>query len=266
MKEGRIDLLRRVGTHSPSPEDDMILDEDGNHIEPDYQEIDDNHESKYEPKRAAPPQVRIERKVFQSAKMYASMSSTNDSEDILDAETYDDDDDDDNEADVEFDPTITSSTGNIVEELSDSPVTLTPKDPPQQLTPFDPKPPPNTPAFSFSSVATSEAGASGSVEMYSQPNKPDKIKEPTPPKSVGYELPVLSRTDGYDVPMMTKTDLVVKRRAHSPGRGNIQDRKMDVEDGEEIDVRDRRKRSSTPRPKPPTPPMRRLPSWVSFIF
>ena len=75
-----------------SPEiEDPVLDNmadvsDDDDFEPLYQEIDDNHQSKYEPKRrAGPPQVRIERKIFPNPQMTSSMiSSTNGSEEMLD--------------------------------------------------------------------------------------------------------------------------------------------------------------------------------------
>ena len=88
-------------THKKSPRDmvmesspemeDPVVDNmadvsDDDDFEPLYQEIDDNHQSKYEPKRrAGPPQVRIERKIFPNPQMTSSMiSSTNGSEEMLD--------------------------------------------------------------------------------------------------------------------------------------------------------------------------------------
>lgn len=66
--------------------DNMADVSDDDDFEPLYQEIDDNHQSKYEPKRrAGPPQVRIERKIFPNPQMTSSMiSSTNGSEEMLD--------------------------------------------------------------------------------------------------------------------------------------------------------------------------------------
>ncbi|XP_052276494.1 pleckstrin homology domain-containing family H member 1-like isoform X1 [Dreissena polymorpha] len=51
-------------------------------MDPLYQEVDQNHESVYEPKKPAPPQIRIERKIFQE-RMDSFVSSSNDSEDML---------------------------------------------------------------------------------------------------------------------------------------------------------------------------------------
>ncbi len=63
---------------------DVVSDDED--FEPLYQEVDDNHQSKYEPKRrAGPPQVRIERKIFPNPQLTSSMtSSTNGSEEMLD--------------------------------------------------------------------------------------------------------------------------------------------------------------------------------------
>ena len=66
--------------------DNMADVSDDEDFEPLYQEVDDNHQSKYEPKRrAGPPQVRIERKIFPNPQLTSSMtSSTNGSEEMLD--------------------------------------------------------------------------------------------------------------------------------------------------------------------------------------
>ncbi len=83
---------REIAMESSSPEiedpvaDNMADVSDDDDFEPLYQEIDDNHQSKYGPKRrAGPPQVRIERKIFPNPQMTSSMiSSTNGSEEMLD--------------------------------------------------------------------------------------------------------------------------------------------------------------------------------------
>ena len=66
---------------SPDTEDDVPLEVEDD-MEQDYQEIDDNHQSKYEPKRHGPPQIRIERKQFQQHSN--SMVSSVGSEEMLD--------------------------------------------------------------------------------------------------------------------------------------------------------------------------------------
>ena len=69
---------------SETGSDDSMADIDNIDHDPLYQEVDQNHESTYEPKRGFPPQIRIERKVFQeSHRMDSFVSSSNDSEDML---------------------------------------------------------------------------------------------------------------------------------------------------------------------------------------
>ena len=83
-------LHTAMDASSPEIEDPVVDNmadvSDDDDFEPLYQEIDDNHQSKYEPKRrAGPPQVRIERKSFPNPQMTSSMiSSTNGSEEMLD--------------------------------------------------------------------------------------------------------------------------------------------------------------------------------------
>ncbi|XP_052769794.1 pleckstrin homology domain-containing family H member 1-like isoform X1 [Mya arenaria] len=66
-------------TVSENGSDDSMADID---FDPLYQEVDQNHESVYEPKKNGPPQIRIERKIFQE-RMDSFVSSSNDSEDML---------------------------------------------------------------------------------------------------------------------------------------------------------------------------------------
>ena len=74
---------------SDSKSEGIDIDISGNISEdsmedPLYQEVDQNHESTYEPKRSMPPQIKIERKLFQDInKMDSFVSSSNDSEELL---------------------------------------------------------------------------------------------------------------------------------------------------------------------------------------
>ncbi len=67
---------------SPDTEDDVALEVEDDDMKADYQEIDDNHQSKYEPKRHGLPQIRIERKQFQQHSN-SMVSSTMGSEEML---------------------------------------------------------------------------------------------------------------------------------------------------------------------------------------
>jgi len=80
----RISPLFDVGdTISDHGSDDSMRDSID--FDPLYQEVDQNHESVYELKKSAPPQIRIERKIFQE-RMDSFVSSSNDSEDMLERE------------------------------------------------------------------------------------------------------------------------------------------------------------------------------------
>ncbi|XP_061173057.1 pleckstrin homology domain-containing family H member 1-like isoform X2 [Saccostrea echinata] len=68
-------------TANISDSDDSMVDIENVPI---YQEVDQNHESTYEPKKTAPPQVKIERKVFHDAHLMDSLiSSSNGSEELI---------------------------------------------------------------------------------------------------------------------------------------------------------------------------------------
>lgn len=128
--------------------DDSIADID---FDPLYQEVDQNHESVYEPKRNGPPQIRIERKIFQE-RMDSFVSSSNDSEDMLErvhrpvyatmekptmpVEPI--------SRSINFEPQARSSGFIPVEEEDispdhSSPVTLTPVSPQSPRTPLSPR-------------------------------------------------------------------------------------------------------------------------------
>ncbi|XP_022332423.2 pleckstrin homology domain-containing family H member 1-like isoform X4 [Crassostrea virginica] len=68
-------------TANVSDSDDSMVDIENVPI---YQEVDQNHESTYEPKKSAPPQIKIERKVFHDARLMDSLiSSSNGSEELI---------------------------------------------------------------------------------------------------------------------------------------------------------------------------------------
>ena len=79
-----LDSVTNTDNVSETGSDDSMADIDNIDQDPLYQEVDQNHESTYEPKRAYPPQIKIERKVFQEVhRMDSFVSSSNDSEDML---------------------------------------------------------------------------------------------------------------------------------------------------------------------------------------
>ena len=211
---------------SPELEDNMVEHDD---FEPLYQEIDDNHESKYEPKCSGPPQVRIERKVFPNPQLMSSslISSTTGSEEMLDSQT-----------------SHTSSTG-----ATSSPPQLRPlRDPSATSTPYArPKPkakadPINVPAFLPLTRTQSPpaicpfAAASKNHTFSALATVPRRKKDnrlqaaDLKPASHDHRLPG-TKDD-------TRTIPYEHLRADATGRVRI------------------------PGMKPPTPPMRRLPSWV----
>ncbi|XP_074661838.1 pleckstrin homology domain-containing family H member 1-like [Tubulanus polymorphus] len=71
--------------HSPLDANGNISEDLEN--EPEYQEIDENHESKYEPLKNAPPKIKIERKIFHSSAFYDSVISANSEDYLLDSLT-----------------------------------------------------------------------------------------------------------------------------------------------------------------------------------
>ena len=233
------EIANRMQTElSPDLEDNMA---DTNvYLEGDYQEIDDNHESKYEPRKFGPPQVRIERKVFPKHFQHSAsiVSSTAGSEEMLDR------------------PLATSSIvgssspvpqgeplsqpplmmrrqhapgklTSISTTDSSEPLTLSPKSPPSPLTPLLPMVPPNSPLphGPFSSSHTSHTVSA--LATLPRHKKGTKMFVYTPPRE--YETQTIDRR------LPSKKDAFERSQSE---RGRI-------------------------RPKPPTPPLRRLPSWVS---
>ena len=122
---------------SENESDDSMADIENIESAPLYQEVDQNHESTYEPKKSIPPQIKIERKIFHEARLLDSLiSSSNGSEEIIHQ----------NKMKVSGESGIISteefSSGPGGEEdvftpIQLTPLTLTPKSPP--LTPFLPE-------------------------------------------------------------------------------------------------------------------------------
>ncbi|CAH1790638.1 unnamed protein product [Owenia fusiformis] len=99
--------------------------------DPDYQEIDENHESQYKPQKHIPPRVRIARKVFYNPRFTESLNSSASmasSEEILDK----------NDEIIDSRPDSASISYG-------TPITLTPNTPPSPLTPSLPEAPPSSP-------------------------------------------------------------------------------------------------------------------------
>ena len=218
-----------------SPDLDEQLGDEGV-LDADYQEIDQNHESKYEPKRSAgPPQVRIERKVFPLPRLQASsmVSSTNGSEEMLDR------------TDVSLTrqlvptlnlprgagrhnfPTSTSSNNNTAGGSTDT--AHTPKSPPSPLTPYLPDPPPNSPSAVCPLTTANPDHTVSALATLPRRGKKDPVVQKFFP----------SHMRDYGA-------LTIDRRLR--GKGSDFDRSQSER--------------GRARPKPPTPPMRRLPSWV----
>lgn len=107
-----------------------------------------------------------------------------------------------------------------------TPVTLTPKEPPSPLTPFIPSVPPNSPLPSGSFFAA--ASSSGSHVVSAVATMPRRKKSHD--KFAAQELDKVNSKYG---PLTITRNY---KKIYDPARV---------------------------RPKPPTPPMRRLPSWVS---
>ena len=200
---------------SPEGDDNMVITDCC--LEPDYQEIDDNHESKYEPKvlRQGPPQVRIERKVFNPILHSSSViSSATGSEEMLDRQM--------------------SSGSFVMPGQSDGTAT----DNNNSMASLSP----STPGVSF--LSTSQPTPASVAALYAVPHSKNNV-------SVLATLP-RRKKDGQKV--FPSRDYTIMDRRYLAGRG-----------GDMTGVPFERSFSERAprRAKPPTPPMRRLPSWVS---
>ncbi len=215
---------------------DNPIDEDDEDFDPVYQEIDDNHESKYEPRRMAPPQVRIERKIFPNPQMSSSMiSSTNGSEEMLDRPL----------------PFVKNRQSRGDPKLIDPRADARMESPPtssQHTTPFEilsPKSPHTQ--YPINSFLPEEV-----------PNSVNPVCPFTLPYG-NYTVSALAT-----MPRMKKNNKLqigdFKPMSHSRHCPGTKDDTSTIP-YEHIHA----ERGILGRIKPPTPPMRRLPSWVSKI-
>ena len=214
---------------SPDLEEDNIHDNDAD-IEPDYQEIDDNHESKYEPKRFnGPPQVRIERKVFPSRVMVSSyVSSTTGSEEILDR--------------VDSLPSSSFPTNPLAMPLSTHSDCHT-SNPPNTLGPL--------PKF---------RPAGGGAQSKESPLDLDDCDYSVPP-------PMLQSTRMVSALATLPRRKKDVKKFYPPTSSVNQPYETQTVDRRLLKKGNNFERSHSERkPKPPTPPMRRLPSWENRIY
>ena len=216
------------------PNNDMIVN--GNQLDSDYQEIEENHESKYRPvamqtppPRCA-PQIKIERKVFACANLPHSLSigsSTTGSREPLDSESTNGRQTPPFHLMTSSCPPVTGG-GSSADDLT--PVTLSPKEPPSPLTPFLPTVPPNSPHALGPFPA-----AHGSRMVSALATMPRRKKDMQ-----------------KFFPTMATTVTTDKSADYGPLT---------------IDRKYKKScESARLRPKPPTPPMRRLPSWVILPY
>ena len=221
----QMDLSPDLDDHMDNDGVDGDDDDDDDDFEPVYQEIDDNHESKYAPKRSVeknsnierlvPPQVRIERRVFPNPHLHSSsmVSSTTGSEETLHRHLN-------NQG-----ANSAMSSSMEMTSSSETPMAATPKTPPTPAVPFLADVPP-------SSAMTDEY-------PYAVPHSTHTVSAlatmPRRKKDNKIQIKVASRERNLAGTRDDSTTI-----PHETARG----------------VR-------ITRTKPPTPPMRRLPSWVS---
>ncbi len=211
---------------------DQIEDEEG-----DYQEIDDNHESKYEPRKMGPPQVRIERRMFPRTPLESSVSmvsSAAGSEEMLDRD-----------ANRTFEPLAAKKSSNSGSKARNGPPLLqshsrdtSPK--PADVPPSPRAVPPSTlPTFhAFLPHDTSSQHSDDDQYPYHQTSHTVSALATLPRRRKDKAPPVYKRE--YEVQTL--------------------DRRLPAREAFERSHSER----GRPRPIPPTPPLRRLPSWVGI--
>ena len=194
-------------------EDSMadIIDIDHNPL---YQEVDQNHESTYEPKRSYPPQIRIERKVFPEPRrmdsFVSSSAASNDSEEMFERVFRPFGLTDKPIVTVEpmsrsagFDPVGRSSgIGSMdmdempISPLNSSPVTLTPGSPRSPLTPITPQLPDlvSTPSMQTSHNYLTNNNSSNNVSAIATLPRRRDLHRP-PPVIFDYEDSMISHLD-----------------------------------------------------------------------
>lgn len=180
-------------------------------FDPLYQEVDQNHESTYEPKKCGPPQIRIERKIFHE-RMDSFVSSSNDSEDMLErlqrapiyatiekptmpVEPM-------SRRSVEFEPAARCSgfylsDDTIISPMHSSPVTLTPRSPLSPLSPITPQLPDlvSTPSMQQHHQHLSSSSANTISTLVTLPCRPPRDRIKPPPVHFDFEDSVISRLD-----------------------------------------------------------------------
>lgn len=192
---------------SGNASDDSMNDID---FDPLYQEVDQNHESTYEPKKTCPPQIRIERKIFQE-RMDSFVSSSNDSEDMLErsqrAPIYATIDKptmpvEPMSRSVEFEPTarssgFTPSGENIISPMHSSPVTLTPCSPRSPISPLTPQLPDlvTTPTIQQHHQHLSTSSSNTVSAIATLPRRPPRERSKPPPVHFDFEDSVISLLD-----------------------------------------------------------------------
>ena len=205
-----LDSVNNTDNVSEIGSDDSMADIDNIEHDPLYQEVDQNHESTYEPKRSYPPQIRIERKVFQEAhRMDSFVSSSNDSEEMLERGQRPLGIIDKPIVTVEpmsrstgFEPVGRSSgIGSMdmddmpISPLNSSPMTLTPGSPRSPLTPITPQLPDlvSTPSMQTSNYYLTNNSSNSVSAIATLPRRRDLHRPP--PVRFDYEDSVISQLD-----------------------------------------------------------------------
>ena len=271
--------------------------------EQDYQEIDDNHESKYEPRRhnqglhyqqsfqyhsQQPPQIRIERRVFHRPSVNSSLSSTTvgSQEDVLNRTTGRFSDESDNigfrnstfeYADVEDmddrkdDPDSTLDADWHLEPPDGSPILRHSRGSDQK-----------SPILSRFGVVMSSQDSGNEIIIptmtFNAKSPPPMLKSRAPPTTtepIPIESTPPTRGDTYSALATLprhrcKAGGKIEISDHGRGSGgyrSIYSRQGTRDDTGTIPVehaRDEAARVRLSQPRPPTPPIRRLPSLVSI--
>lgn len=244
--------------------DDSIADID---FDPLYQEVDQNHESVYEPKRNGPPQIRIERKIFHE-RMDSFVSSSNDSEDMLERvhrPVYTSMDKPTMPVEpmrsINFEPQSRSSgfipvDDDIISPDHSSPVTLTPISSSSPRTPLSPRSvrspmSPITPHLPdlvasptlYQKRQTSSQSSSSTNTVSAIATLPRRPPNKPPPVHFDFEDSVISRLDSSGRP----EGQVVTAEVHSAPAT--------------VSRQGSRNKQTTPKPT-----RARLHTWVSFHF
>lgn len=193
---------------SGNASDDSMNDID---FDPLYQEVDQNHESTYEPKKCGPPQIRIERKIFQE-RMDSFVSSSNDSEDMLERAShrvpiYATIDKptmpvEPMSRSLELEPTarssgFTASQENLISPINSSPITLTPCSPRSPFSPLTPQLPDvvSTPPMQHQHQHLSTSSSNTVSAIATLPRRPPRERSKPPPVHFDFEDSVISRLD-----------------------------------------------------------------------